>query len=92
MSYTDDYIIEQMNEQAVIDYYNEHPEQFISEEMMEQRALDNWEENNQDKLRSLFEDYLVEECCYSRSAAEESNDWYDTRLKEQFKIYNGVNL
>jgi len=32
--------------------------------------------------RQFFEDYLVEECWYSRLVAEESDDWIDKWMKE----------
>jgi len=37
-------------------------------------VFETWYEENYNTIRNAFEDYLVEECDYSRYVAEESDD------------------
>lgn len=44
-------------------------------------------DENRTALRKLFEDYLVEEWWYTRTAAENSDDWREERTLAQYTIY-----
>ena len=52
-----------------------------------QEAIDKYYQDNYDRLREEFVDYLVEEGGYSRFVAEESNDWFDEWLEKDFTEY-----
>lgn len=43
--------------------------------------------NEEEGLRDRFEDYLVDECWYSTYVAEESDDWWNDRVDEEYEIY-----
>lgn len=43
--------------------------------------------NDVDGLRDRFEDYLVDECGYNLYTAQESDDWWDERVDEEYEIY-----
>ena len=43
--------------------------------------------NDVDGLRDRFEDFLVDECWYSTYVAEESDDWRDEWIDEEYAIY-----
>mgnify|MGYP003562867909 CR=1 len=49
-----------------------------------QEAIDKYYQDNYDRLREEFVDYLVEEGGYSRFVAEESNDWFDEWLEKDY--------
>ena len=63
-----------------------------------QEAIDKYYQDNYDRLREEFVDYLVEEGGYSRFVAEESNDWFDEWLEKdylnmcKFALYTGLRL
>lgn len=43
--------------------------------------------NDTDNLRDQFEDYLVDECWYSTFVAQESDDWREERIDNEYAIY-----
>ena len=43
-------------------------------------------EDNRENLRQLFVEYLINECDYSRTVAENSDDWREERLDTELLI------
>ena len=51
---------------------------------MTTEEFDNYVNDNYDTLRAEFTEYLVSECWYSRTSAEESDDGWDEFVLESY--------
>lgn len=89
MGHTDNAIIDSMNEidevsaqemEALLAGTTPEP----TEEDMAQRAFDDWCDANYTTNRENFEEYLVNECDYSRHAAQQSDDGREEWLSKEY--------